>query len=86
MVILARVVSLSPDLFKYYINIYILLQFGNNGDRKMLDKTRELIREIITNGQLNEDLMTLIYEDEYGMDKLTVEYRIEQGDKKDAEV
>ena len=44
---------------------------------KMFDKTRELIREIITKGQLHEDLSELVYESEYGMDKLSLVYQIE---------
>ena len=44
----------------------------------MFDKTRELIREIITNGQLHEDLSELVYESEYGIEKLSLVYQIEE--------
>jgi hypothetical protein len=45
---------------------------------KMFDKTRELIREIITKGQLHEDLSELIYESEFGLDKVSLVYEIEE--------
>ena len=51
----------------------------------MFDKTRELIRKIITEGLLHDDLSELTYESEYGIDKISLVYEIEEeeGDKKE---